>query len=65
MVAHANGGRVNPLATGSVTFSVSRGVDVTPFREAKVSRRGECNGVTYARTISYRFILLPPAPANR
>ena len=34
--AHANGGRVNPLATVSVTFSISNGVDVTPFRQAAV-----------------------------
>jgi 2-polyprenyl-3-methyl-5-hydroxy-6-metoxy-1,4-benzoquinol methylase len=29
-------GRVSPLATDSVTFSVSNGVDVTPFRQAAV-----------------------------
>ena len=29
-------GRGNPLATNSVTFSVSSGVDVTPFRQVAV-----------------------------
>jgi hypothetical protein len=33
--AQANEGRVSPLATDSVTFSVSNGVDVTPFRQAR------------------------------
>ena len=48
--AHANGGRVSPLATDSVTFSVSNGVGVTPFRSGcGKGPSGECNGVTCAR----------------